>query len=238
MANRPIIPKIQYDTFVGPLPEEYSSEEAKHMLRFYREDAEAIALRALYGLKKANASIAESESEKRDELTGLLNRKYFYRHANSILNSLNVDEQRMGRPNNALIVHADGKGVKLWNDTMGHDRGDILLKNIADIFKQLVRAGDSPGRLGGDEFGLILPFSTSLASPLEVQSGFNQRLLELVAAAEERGEIAGLKWCSTFFEPGLDIAEHLAKADPSPGVNAGRIMEYPSSDILPSREVA
>lgn len=54
----------------------------------------------------------------------------------------------------------DVNGLKRVNDTIGHNKGDLLLKRIARILKQCFRSEDIISRIGGDEFCIILP-STS-----------------------------------------------------------------------------
>jgi diguanylate cyclase (GGDEF)-like protein len=54
-------------------------------------------------------------------------------------------------------VVCDLDGLKLINDTMGHDRGDELLKTAAQIIRRPFRSSDVVARVGGDEFAVILP---------------------------------------------------------------------------------
>jgi len=83
-----------------------------------------------------------------DGLTGLYNRAYF----DEELNRLDTKRQLP-----ITIVMGDLNGLKLTNDVYGHSKGDMLLKNIADILKESFRKEDITSRWGGDEFISILP---------------------------------------------------------------------------------
>lgn len=54
------------------------------------------------------------------------------------------------------LVYVDLDGFKRVNDTLGHQTGDTLLKDAADVFRQAARRVDVAARLGGDEFALLL----------------------------------------------------------------------------------
>ncbi len=83
-----------------------------------------------------------------DSLTGLYNRTYF----DEDLKRLDTERQLP-----ITIVMGDVNGLKLINDTYGHSKGDILLKEIANILKESFRKEDIVSRWGGDEFISILP---------------------------------------------------------------------------------
>lgn len=83
-----------------------------------------------------------------DELTGLYNRAYY----NEQLEALNIKSQLP-----LSIVLADCNGLKITNDTLGHDEGDRLLIKISEIIKRHCRARDIVARIGGDEFVIIMP---------------------------------------------------------------------------------
>ncbi len=82
-----------------------------------------------------------------DQLTDIFNRAYF----EAELKRLND-----GRHYPVTIISADLDGLKLVNDTMGHDAGDRLLNNCARVIKDSLRSSDVLARVGGDEFSAIL----------------------------------------------------------------------------------
>jgi diguanylate cyclase (GGDEF)-like protein/PAS domain S-box-containing protein len=86
----------------------------------------------------------------RDPLTGLYNRRYLEESLNRELHRAN----RAGR--NVSLVMLDLDHFKHFNDTFGHQVGDILLKEVAGVIKSRVRAGDLACRYGGEEFSLIV----------------------------------------------------------------------------------
>jgi diguanylate cyclase (GGDEF)-like protein/PAS domain S-box-containing protein len=86
-----------------------------------------------------------------DSLTGLPNRHMFYeRLAQEMKKS-----QRVGLPLALLFLDLDH--FKDVNDTLGHSKGDLLLKEMAQRLLNCVRNTDTVARLGGDEFTIILP---------------------------------------------------------------------------------
>ena len=55
------------------------------------------------------------------------------------------------------ILMLDADNLKIINDTYGHAAGDQALRHVAKLFSDNLRECDFPGRIGGDEFGIILP---------------------------------------------------------------------------------
>ena len=84
-----------------------------------------------------------------DSLTSLPNRQLF----NDRLHHALSDAKRRNRLVAMMLLDLDR--FKVVNDTMGHEAGDILLREIADRLKHSIRANDTVSRLGGDEFALI-----------------------------------------------------------------------------------
>lgn len=83
-----------------------------------------------------------------DVLTGLHNRAYFEEEAARI-------ERERRYP--LSVIMADVDGLKVTNDTLGHAAGDELLKRAAAVLRAAFRVEDLVARVGGDEFGVLLP---------------------------------------------------------------------------------
>lgn len=83
-----------------------------------------------------------------DALTGLRNRRYFEEQMSLMENG---DFDPVG------LVMCDVDGLKIVNDTLGHDKGDLLLKTVANLINQCFKKDDIVARVGGDEFAILLP---------------------------------------------------------------------------------
>lgn len=83
-----------------------------------------------------------------DSLTGIPNRTFFEKE----IKRLTVSDDYP-----ITILSLDADGLKMINDTMGHDRGDLLLQNLAQILRGSLRDSDILARVGGDEFVILLP---------------------------------------------------------------------------------
>lgn len=90
-----------------------------------------------------------------DALTGLYNRAFF----DEELRRLNTDRQLP-----ISVIMGDVNGLKLANDVFGHAEGDRVLITIARIMAQSTRSDDILARIGGDEFCILLPKTSSAAA--------------------------------------------------------------------------
>jgi diguanylate cyclase (GGDEF)-like protein/PAS domain S-box-containing protein len=90
-----------------------------------------------------------------DSLTDLYNRYYLEKEIQSL-------NQASKLP--IALIMADLNGLKLVNDTYGHNEGDRLLQKMADILKSSCRDNDLIARWGGDEFVILLPETNSEAA--------------------------------------------------------------------------
>jgi diguanylate cyclase (GGDEF)-like protein len=85
-----------------------------------------------------------------DALTGVFNRRYFNEQGAAMINQL-----LRGGPLSLLMVDLDH--FKRINDSYGHAVGDLVLKRVAALCQQTLREQDIAARLGGEEFGILLP---------------------------------------------------------------------------------
>jgi diguanylate cyclase (GGDEF)-like protein/PAS domain S-box-containing protein len=85
-----------------------------------------------------------------DALTGLVNRREFERRLQEAM-----DSAQTGNLGHALC-YLDLDRFKAVNDTCGHTAGDNMLREVASLIKEAVRDSDTVGRIGGDEFALLL----------------------------------------------------------------------------------
>ena len=85
-----------------------------------------------------------------DALTGLVNRREFERRLEEALQTAHTNEAKH------VLCYLDLDRFKAVNDTCGHMAGDGMLREVAALIKETVRDSDTVGRLGGDEFGLLL----------------------------------------------------------------------------------
>ena len=91
-----------------------------------------------------------------DALTGLPNRRLLQDRLDRAI----VTSERSGK--NLALMILDVDRFKEVNDTLGHDRGDALLKEVAQRLSEVVRDADTVARLGGDEFAVLAPEVGSL----------------------------------------------------------------------------
>ena len=99
----------------------------------------------------------------RDPLTGLFNRRFMEESMNQ-----EVARARRGSTNLGVIMFDIDK-FKLLNDSYGHEAGDAVLRGVAHLFLENVRAGDVACRFGGDEFIILMPGASLNAAVCKAQ---------------------------------------------------------------------
>ncbi len=141
-----------------------------------------------------------------DELTGLANRALFNDELRHALG-------RAARHRNSLaLLFIDLDNFKTINDTLGHETGDLLLKDVTQRLQESVREGDLVARMGGDEFVLLLEDVTP-----EAVRQVAERVVDFVSASYTVGPHQLFVTCSigiSFYpEDGDDSRTLLKNAD-------------------------
>jgi len=108
----------------------------------------AVAIAGLSQLRQTHSQLEQLATQ--DPLTNALNARAF---SHELAQELSRN-RRYGRPLALIYLDLDDKNV---NDAHGHATGDAVLRLVADAMRSAVRQADVVGRLGGDEFGVLMP---------------------------------------------------------------------------------
>ncbi|MBF0288855.1 MAG: diguanylate cyclase [SAR324 cluster bacterium] len=175
----------------------YSVFEVKHSISKYR----------VWYYKHCELDKAEHDAET-DRLTGLANR----RRLDEFMEALITLYPENNQPFSLIISDVDN--FKHYNDTQGHQMGDVVLARVAGIFAKNVRRGDLAARFGGEEFVMLLP-NCPMKPAIEVA----EKLRHAVEAEEfphqdqqPTGNLTATFGVATYDGEG-DLAELLKKAD-------------------------
>jgi diguanylate cyclase (GGDEF)-like protein len=142
-----------------------------------------------------------------DELTGLYNRRGFFTLCEQRLRAI----ERRDIP--CILIFADLDGMKRVNDELGHETGDRLLVDTANVLRSTFRKSDLVARMGGDEFVIFADESGS--EEAEKMIARMQSNLERWNQTSERPYIASLSAGAIPFRssPAVDIHAIVASAD-------------------------
>jgi len=145
-AVRPTAPPHDITEIMGVPEAELTPKVHQALTRLM---AEVQDLRQELERARKRASYLEQLADQ-DSLAPVLNRRAFVRE----LSRSTAFAERYGT--GGSVLYFDINGMKAINDSLGHAAGDHALKHVADALVASVRASDVVGRLGGDEFGVIL----------------------------------------------------------------------------------
>jgi len=210
------VPLIYRDQVIGAismqsyLPNAFSKEQI--------ELFEVIATQATFAIENARMYARMEEMASTDVLTGLNNRRQFISLAeNEVARSLRYKKK-------CSMIMFDIDDYKLINDTFGHAAGDRILVEFSSLLKKNTRKMDICGRLGGDEFGLVLPETdspragviaervrSSLAS-LEIDfNGVMIKATSSIGISQLKGKIKDLQTLMETADSALYQVKHLGK---------------------------
>jgi diguanylate cyclase (GGDEF)-like protein len=139
-----------------------------------------------------------------DPLTGVANRRHF----REMLDLEISRYRRYRRP--FTLVYMDLDNFKAVNDLHGHAAGDALLRTVADTIVLSTRDVDTPGRLGGDEFGLLLP-ETGYDAAQTVLANLKARIA--AEMARNGWPVTATMGTVTYADPTLSSEEMITLAD-------------------------
>jgi len=149
-----------------------------------------------FALQEANSAGTERLLARTDELTGLANRRNFL--------------TQLGSMKAGFIFLLDLDGFKKINDSLGHESGDQLLKQVASRFMRAIPSDSHLARLGGDEFGILTTGTHEEA--FELGQAIRATLSYPIALSAEQVKV-DVSIGITTFNSGLTASELLHQAD-------------------------
>jgi diguanylate cyclase (GGDEF)-like protein len=181
------------------MPRSYSEQDLEFMKILSDRAANAIVNARLYAQLERLATV--------DELTGTYNRRGFLKRATQELRRAN----RFGNPLSALLIDVDD--FKLINDRFRHKVGDQILKEITLRLQQGCREVDILGRVGGEEFAILLVESQA-ADAYDVAERLRKQIVsEPIPIGERAIEVTISVGVASFSEATPDVETLLDLAD-------------------------
>lgn len=198
-----LIPLLADERVAGAVGFHWGSRPAPpepDLIEFLAGIAEQVSL----GVENARLFARLAQLASTDELTGLANRRRF-------TEALRLELARARRTGDPLaLVLADVDHLKQINDTFGHPAGDAAIRHVASRLRQGCREIDLAARLGGEEFGLILP-GTDRAGAVAVAERIRRDLADSTVAS--MGSVTASMGVTTFPHDGLLERQIVEAAD-------------------------
>ena len=163
----------------------------------------------MIALAKSRSEAASNKAAGIDPLTGVANRRAFMEAAGPVVRQC----EREHTP--ASVIMCDLDGFKAINDTHGHATGDAVIRKFCETVTQALWPNDVFGRLGGEEFALVLPRAS----------------MEMAYVRAERIRIAFAESCRY-------IDGRLVNATVSCGVSVSANAEYSLAELLKLSDLA
>jgi diguanylate cyclase (GGDEF)-like protein len=146
------------------------------VIRATRELSDALRTSFRLTHEMAQAHRIAEHAAQTDVLTGINNRRAFFERADQLLSYC----QRHQRPLCVLVMDIDH--FKAINDSYGHHGGDMVLRQVGALLQSSFRAADLRGRIGGEEFAMVLadtPIQAGLDMAEQLRSDITQLIIEL-----------------------------------------------------------
>ena len=168
-VKSPAARRINDVTSIMDIPEAELTPKVRAAIMSLMEEVE----RLREELKRNHSRVERLEQlADQDTLAPIANRRAFVREMSRIM----AFSQRYGTASSVLYFDVDG--LKIVNDTHGHAAGDAMLLFIATVLVDNIRESDIVGRLGGDEFGVLLAQAD--------KQGANEKAASLAAAVADK----------------------------------------------------
>jgi diguanylate cyclase (GGDEF)-like protein/PAS domain S-box-containing protein len=209
------VPMVAQGNTVGVLHLEFdrvAALEADSSMESLRESHQRLAISAASQIALSLASLQLRETLRdqaiRDPLTLLFNRRF-------LEESLERELQLAGRKKQSIaVLFLDLDRFKGFNDTFGHDAGDMVLQSLADLFRNFFRSTDICCRYGGEEFAIILPESSSHDAAIRADALRSEvKSLRLHYKKQSLGQMTLSVGVAAFPEHGSTSVELLKIAD-------------------------
>jgi diguanylate cyclase (GGDEF)-like protein len=158
-------------------------------------------------VRRLKARLAEAETEAdTDPLTGVNNRRAFIRE----LKRIAAFAQRNGAP--VSLVYVDVDDLRAVNERFGHAVGDAALQQVAARIRSQLRETDIVGRMGGDEFAVLLAPADAAVASARAEALARAITAEPIQAGAWLAPVR-VSWGVRQLDPGLDAESQIADAD-------------------------
>ncbi|MCW5892711.1 MAG: diguanylate cyclase [bacterium] len=173
---------------------------------------------AALALDAAQRFAAAEAAARTDAVTGLANRRYLDRRLGEELRRARLHRQPLA------VLFLDLDHFKRVNDTLGHDRGDAVLRAVGTALRSALRAADVIARYGGEEFVVLLPEVDRAGAAIAAERVRAAVAAETMRAIPDGPAVTATIGVATFPDDGSDAASLVTLADAAMlrGKQAGR----------------
>ncbi|HZS65867.1 MAG TPA: EAL domain-containing protein [Burkholderiales bacterium] len=171
-----------------------------------RLDRELLLRSMYYSIERKRYQVQLERQANYDALTGLPNRNLLHDRLRQAVHS-----QRA--PRNIAVVFMDLDHFKFVNDSLGHSVGDKLLKSMGERLRSVLREGDTVGRVGGDEFVLILNDQSNEEVMFRAMQRISAKVAEPLTIDGKELYVTASAGISLYPQDGRDVDTLLKNAD-------------------------